>query len=126
MNHDILRSVILDQHNVIRDEEIVERRYTFEEDANYVLTGLRRAGKSTIMHAKARNLVENGVGWEQIVYVNFEDERLVGFTTAEFNDIVMLASEMSSQKAYFFFDEIHNVAGWEKFARRLVDGGERV
>ena len=126
MNHDILRSVILDQHNVICDEEIVERRYIFEEDANYVLTGLRRAGKSTIMHAKARNLVENGVGWEQIVYVNFEDERLVGFTTAEFNDIVMLASEMSSQKAYFFFDEIHNVAGWEKFARRLVDGGERV
>ena len=126
MNRDILRSVILDQHDVIRGEEIVERRDTFEKDANYVLTGLRRAGKSTIMHAKARNLVENGVGWEQIVYVNFEDERLVDFTTAEFNDIVMLASEMSSQKAYFFFDEIHNVSGWEKFARRLVDGGERV
>ena len=126
MNRDILRSVILDQHDVIRSEEIVERRYTFEKDANYVLTGLRRAGKSTIMHMQARNLVETGIGWEQIIYINFEDERLVDFTTADFNDIVMLASEMSSQKAYFFFDEIHNVSGWEKFARRLVDGGERV
>ena len=126
MNHDILRNVILDQHDVIRNEEIVERRYIFEKNANYVLTGLRRAGKSTIMHKQARNLVESGVGWEQIVYINFEDERLVDFITADFNDIVMLASEMSSQKAYFFFDEIHNVSGWDKFARRLVDGGERV
>ena len=126
MNHEVLKNVIFDQHDVIKNAEIVDRRYTFEKEANYVLTGLRRAGKSTIMHKAARNLVEAGVSWDQIISINFEDERLAEFTTADFNDIVMLASEMSSAKPYFFFDEIHNILGWEKFARRLVDGGDRV
>ena len=109
MNHEVLKNVIFDQHDVIKNAEIVDRRYTFEKEANYVLTGLRRAGKSTIMHKAARNLVEAGVSWDQIISINFEDERLAEFTTADFNDIVMLASEMSSAKPYFFFDEIHNL-----------------
>ncbi len=124
MNHKTLKSVIFDQHEVIKNENIISRRYTFEKNANYVLTGLRRAGKSTIMHSAARDLVKSGVSWNQIIYVNFEDERLTEFTTANFNDIVMFASEMSSDKPYFFFDEIHNIAGWEKFARRLADASE--
>lgn len=126
MNHEYLKNIIFDQHDVIRNAEIVDRRYSFEAQGNYVLTGLRRAGKSTIMHKAVQNLVEAGVSWNQIIYINFEDERLAEFTATDFNDIVMLSSELSSNKAYFFFDEIHNVSGWEKFARRLVDGGEQV
>ena len=126
MNHDILKNIIFDLHDVIRKAEIVDRRYSFEARGNYVLTGLRRAGKSTIMHKAVQNLVEAGASWNQIIYINFEDERLAEFTAADFNDIVMLAAEMSQDKSYFFFDEIHNISGWEKFVRRLVDGGERV
>ena len=126
MNHEILKNIVLDQHDVIRNAQIVSRRYSFEPQGNYVLTGLRRAGKSTIMHKAVQDLVEAGTSWNQIICINFEDERLVEFTTADFNDIVMLAAEMDQNKTYFFFDEIHNVAGWEKFARRLVDSGEQV
>lgn len=50
MNHALLKSVIYDQHEFIRDFQIVPRNYEFEENGNYVLVGLRRAGKSTLLY----------------------------------------------------------------------------
>ena len=111
MNHEVLKSVIFDQREIIQNARIVPRRYTFDSQANYVVTGLRRAGKSTLLYKIVRDLVESGVDWNRIIYINFEDERL---------------AEFSTQLGYYFFDEIQNVNGWEKFARRLADAGERV
>ena len=45
MNHEIIKKVILNKHQVIKDAIIVDRDITLEKDANYVLVGLRRAGK---------------------------------------------------------------------------------
>ncbi|WP_165172224.1 ATP-binding protein [Adlercreutzia sp. ZJ242] len=126
MNHDVLKSVIFDQHEVIRAARIVPRRYELDPQANYVITGLRRAGKSTILYKVALDLVASGVDWTRIVYVNFEDERLAEFGIGDFNDIVLVQRELSQERGFFFFDEIQNVPGWEKFARRLADAGERV
>lgn len=44
-----------------------------------MITGLRRAGKSTLLYKIARDLVESGVEWNRIIYINFEDERLAEF-----------------------------------------------
>ena len=77
MRHDILRQVIADQLEIVRKADIVEREYSFDKDSNYVLVGLRRAGKSTMMYRIAQDLVASGVEWNQIIYVNFEDERLI-------------------------------------------------
>ncbi len=126
MNHEILKNVIFDQREVIRNADIVPRRYSFDPQANYVVTGLRRSGKSTLLYKIARDLVESGVEWNQIIYVNFEDERLAEFRIGDFNDILAVQSELSPLRGYFFFDEIQNIDGWEKFARRLADAGERV
>lgn len=126
MNSDILKTIIYDQHQIIRDSMIVDREYTFEKNGNYVLTGLRRAGKSTLLYKIAKELVADGVAWNQIIYINFEDERLSEFTLKDFNDILLVASEMSEKKSYFFLDEIQNVEGWESFARRIADAKERV
>lgn len=126
MNHDILKSVIYDQHEVIRNSTIVERPYTFEENGNYVVVGLRRAGKSTLLYKKALDLVAAGVDWNRIIYINFEDERLEEFSKEDFNDILLVQSEMSAERGYYFLDEIQNVEGWERFARRLADAHERV
>lgn len=126
MNHEVLKQVIFDQRQVIRDAVIVDRAYDFEPEANYVVVGMRRSGKSTLLYKRAREIVDAGADWNQIVYVNFEDERLVEFGLEDFNDIVQTAAELSDARPFFFFDEIQNVSGWERFARRLADAHERV
>lgn len=126
MNHALLKQIIYDQHAVIRESKISPRCYSFDPAANYVLTGLRRAGKSTLMYRRVLELIASGSAWEQIICINFEDERLAEFSTSDFNDILAVQSEMSAEKGYFFLDEIQNIPDWEKFARRMADSGERV
>ena len=57
MNHQILKKIIYEQHEVIKNSLIVERDVFLEKDANYVLVGLRRAGKSTMLYIEERPLI---------------------------------------------------------------------
>ncbi len=127
MNHSILKQVILEQIELIQNAEIIGRDYDFEKNVNYILVGLRRAGKSTLLYKIVRELVEAGCDWSQIVYVNFEDDRLLGFSKDDFNDIVETAYELTDAKEiYYFFDEIQIIDGWEHFARRMADQKKHV
>lgn len=124
MNHDILKTVIYDQHEIIRNFHIVDREYNFDINANYVVIGLRRAGKSTLLYKIVQNLISQGTDWNQIIYINFEDERLSEFTLNDFNDLLAVQAELSDKKGWFFLDEVQNIEGWEKFARRMADSKE--
>ncbi len=126
MDHKLLKRVLADQIEIIKGAKIIPRGFHFESKANYVLTGLRRAGKSTLLYKQALDLVTSGVSWEQIIFINFEDERLYNFSAMDFNDILEVQAELSAKDGYFFFDEIQNIPGWEKFCRRLADMHERV
>ncbi len=127
MNHNILKQVILEQIELIQSVEIIERDYVFEKNMNYILVGVRRAGKSTLLYKRAREIVESGCDWSQIIYVNFEDDRLLGFKKDDFNDIIETAYELTDAKeVYFFFDEIQIIDGWEHFARRMADQKKHV
>lgn len=126
MNHEVLKRVIFDQQNVIRNAVITGRDYSFEKKARYILVGIRRAGKSTLLYSIVQQLIREGADWNQIIYVNFEDERLAEFRLSDFNDIVETAGELSTKKAYYFLDEVQNIDGWERFARRMADAGEFV
>ena len=126
MNHEIIKKVIFDQHNVIKDTTIVDRDIVLERDVNYVLVGLRRAGKTTLLYKRVQDLIKEGVEWEQIIYINFDDERLLGFCVEDFDDILLVAEELSNKKHFFYFDEIQNIDGWEKFAIRLSNQGYKV
>ncbi len=126
MNKEILKKVIYDQHQVIRDAVIVDRDIELEKNANYVLVGLRRAGKTTLLYKRVQDLIKDGVEWNQIIYINFDDERLIGFKLDDFDDILLVAEEMSSEKHYFYFDEIQNIDEWEKFAIRVANQGYKV
>ncbi len=127
MNHDVLKEVILDQLEIIKTAEIIDRNYFFEKNVNYILVGLRRSGKSTLLYKIAKELVANGCDWSQIIYINFEDDRLLGFSVSDFNDIIETAHELTDEKEiYYFFDEIQLVDGWEHFARRMADQKKRV
>lgn len=126
MKHDILREILADQLELIRGFSIVKRPYTFDDHLNYVLVGPRRAGKSVLLYQRVLDLIAGGVKWEQIIFINFEDDRLSEFTVKDFDDIVFLHSEMTEEKGYYFLDEIQVVSGWEKFARRMADHQEFV
>lgn len=126
MNKETLKKVIYDQHQVIRDTVIVDRDIELEKNANYVLVGLRRVGKTTLLYKRVQDLIEEGVEWNQIIYINFDDERLIDFKLSDFDDILLVAEEMSSKKHYFYFDEIQNIDDWEKFAIRVANQGYKV
>lgn len=126
MNHEVIKTVIFDQHELIRSVDLVKRDYSFEYSLNYVLVGLRRAGKTMLLYSVVKDLISKGVDWNQIIYINFEDERLTEFNLSDFNDIVLVKNELTDKKGYYFFDEIQNIDGWEKFARRIADQKEFV
>lgn len=126
MDTNLLTQIILEQQDIIKQLKIVPRQYKFEENVNYVLVGLRRAGKSFMLFKKAQDLIKSGKSWDQIIYINFEDERLADFKLSDFNKIIEAANQITDKTHYYFFDEIQNVAGWERFARRMADQQEHV
>jgi predicted AAA+ superfamily ATPase len=58
MNKNILKQVILEQLEVIEESTIIDRNYRFEKNMNYILVGLRRAGKSTLLYKIAKDLIK--------------------------------------------------------------------
>lgn len=126
MNHEIIKKIIFDQHQVIKDAVIVDRDVYLEKDVNYVLVGLRRAGKTTLLYKRVQDLIKDGVEWNQIIYINFDDERLLGFNVNDFDDIILVAEELTNKKHYYYFDEIQNIDEWEKFAIRISNQGYKV
>jgi len=83
-----------------------------------VVSGLRRAGKSTLLCQVMRKHYKN-----DCYYLSFEDERLLDFTKDDFNLLYEAFMETQGEKKVFFFDEIQNVPEWEAFVRRMQDRG---
>ena len=110
------------------DNPIVSRDYCLEDNINYFFVGIRRTGKSYMMYQQIRKLINDGVSLSQIVYVNFEDERLLEINVNDLNTILEIGIEFSGSngKPYLFLDEIQNVDGWEKFVRRVADMKYRI
>lgn len=109
-------------------EYSISRDYDLEENVNYCFVGIRRTGKSYMMYQQIHNLMNDGISSSQIVYVNFEDERLLEIGVDDLNTILELGIEFSGSKGkpYLFLDEIQNVDGWEKFVRRVADMKYRI
>jgi uncharacterized protein len=123
---DIIKHLILEHQQRVVNIAFQQRAYPIEDHLNYVFTGLRRAGKSYMMYQRIRHLLDAGHAKEEILYFNFEDERLVSLTTDDLDRIKLCFEEMFDVRPLFFLDEIQVVDHWEKFARRLADQGYRV
>ena len=110
------------------DNLLISRNYDLEENFNYCFVGIRRTGKSYMMYQQIHNLMNDGIPSTQIVYVNFEDERLLEIGVEDLNTILEIGIELSGSKGkpYLFLDEIQNVDGWEKFVRRVANMKYRI
>ena len=127
ISKDLLKQILLDNRREIERYNIVHRDIVAEGFNCYVFVGVRRAGKSYVLYEKMQQLLREGHGWEEMLYLSFEDERLEGFASEDFNAILECHIEMTgNDNPMLFFDEIHNIDGWEKFARRMADSKKTV
>ena len=126
MDKNIIKQIILNQQDFIGRIKLQSRNVCFEENANYVLVGIRRAGKSYMLYQHIQHLVANGHSIEEMLFINFEDERISDIRKENLYLILEAYRELFAFQPIIFLDEIQNVEGWEHFARRLADEKYRV
>lgn len=126
MDKNVIKTLIVEYQQFVSQVSLVEREIHLSPQLNYVFVGLRRAGKSFLMYQRIQQLLREGHRIEEILYFNFEDDRLVNLTVADLDLIKMCYEELYPYPPIFFLDEIQIVNHWEKFARRLADQKYRV
>ena len=124
----VIKTVIGEKQQQIGMTKLLQRGGQFDENSCYVLVGVRRAGKSYTLYQDMQTRLSAGTAKvEDFLYVNFEDERLASIKSDELGLLLDAYSEMYDQKhPLIYLDEIQNIVGWEKFARRLAEGKYRV
>lgn len=88
--------------------------------------GMRRAGKTSLMWQLLSERHSAGTPREGLLYFSFEDERLADMQVQDLDALVeafylLNPAWRDAKRATFFLDEIQLIAGWELFARRLLD-----
>lgn len=121
MDTEVLKRIIKENQNFAKNVKLMYREFHFETYGNYVFIGIRRAGKSYLMFQRIQELIKSGTRKEEILYINFEDDRLINFKTEDFENLKNAYHQLYDSKPIFFLDEIQIVEGWEKFVRRLAD-----
>ena len=112
---------MLDNQKDVEQYDIFPRHYDLDIFPLMIFVGVRRSGKSFLLFQKMRQLLADGKGWDEMLYLDFEDTRLEGFSADDFNLILECHQEMYGKRPMLFLDEIQNVDGWQKFARNLAD-----
>lgn len=131
MDTEKIKSILIDQKEAfIQEKRLIER----DIDLNMYLksrqiifiSGIRRSGKSSLLY-----LIKNRLKLRdnEFLYFNFDDERINNFTVDDFNKLYSIHLELygsPSSPITFFFDEIHNTPGWEKFLNRIYEKGIKI
>lgn len=105
--------------NYINRKEYIDKLLSYKDkDLIKVVSGLRRSGKSTLLHIFKGILLQQGTGARQIQFYNFELPE--NYLDKTWSDIYFdIKQKMESEKInYIFLDEVQNIPAFEK----LVDG----
>jgi hypothetical protein len=84
-----------------------------------VISGIRRSGKSTLLR-------QFSLLYKDFHYINFDDDRLLDFSLSDFSTLMLVYEKTSPGTKVIFIDEVQNIAGWERFIRRIHDDGYKV
>lgn len=89
-----------------------------------VLKGVRRCGKTYRMYQRMRELLARGIERSDMLFVDFEDDRLEGASDNVIGDVaeayMRATAGRGAERRYLFFDEVQNVDGWGRPLRRLT------
>lgn len=121
MDKQVLKQILRDNQQEVERYVVFPRDLRLDNFPCHVLVGVRRAGKSYMLFHRIQRLLAEGHKWDEILYLNFEDERLENFDTEDFNRLLECHQEMYGKRPMLFLDEIQNIEGWHKFARRMAD-----
>ncbi len=99
---------------------LTKRNLSFQFNNDILaIIGPRRVGKTYLMFQLINELLTKHKK-EEILFVDFEDNRLVGVKDFEWDNLFLAHTEMGySNVKYLFFDEIQQMNNWSKFVRRL-------
>lgn len=124
----ILPTLIEEFHEKLVDvKKSIPRMAAFAQADNLikVAIGMRRAGKTYFALQKVLELIPNNIPLESILYINFEDDRLLPMDHKEMGRLIeafyTLFPENHSRICYLFFDEVQNVSDWALVIRRFFD-----
>ena len=126
ISKEVIKQCLINKQREIDEAVIVNRPINFEENGNYVIVGVRHTGKSYLLYQRVRQLQTRGLGWNEMLFVDFEDERLAEFQTEDFESLLETHLELYGKKPVIFLDEVQNIPHWDKFVRRLADAKYRV
>ena len=121
-----IKSIILDFQELSLETGVPRRlRIEVVPGKATVCIGVRRSGKSTYLYQVIQRLLDDGVPRENILYLNFFDDRLhnlrqegPGLITEAYYSLY--PEKKNTETVYCFFDEIQEVKGWEPFVDRLM------
>ena len=123
MEKNVISQIVIEQKKIFeKDIHIIQRdspENILSSPKIVVITGVRRCGKSTLLRQLSKQ-------YNHCNYINFEDERLIDFTYHDFNILLEVFLSLHPKSKTFFFDEIQEVIGWEKFVRRLFTAGYKI
>ena len=121
MDKQLLKQILRENQLEVERYVVEPRELKFDNFPCRVLVGVRRAGKSYMLYHHIQQMLAEGHKWDEILYMNFEDERLENFGTEDFNKLLECHQEMYGKRPMLFLDEIQNIDYWHKFARRMAD-----
>ena len=115
---------ILDSHS---PGGFIKRDIKIDLNSNKIIAiaGARRTGKTYVMFQLINDLKERGVAKDNILYINFENERLIGLNAKDLDLLLVAHKELFNPdgKIYIFLDEIQVVENWDKWVRKIYDTG---
>jgi len=122
---DVFRRIITDfQERTIRPTIKRDIKIPLRSDKIISLIGVRRCGKTSILYKMIEEL-RLLVNPKNILYINFEDDRLFGTQLSDLDYLIEGYYEMypdkRDERIYLFIDEVQNIPGWEVFIRRIYD-----
>lgn len=114
ISKDILKQVLASNQKDVENYKIVPRTLPSDDFTCRVFIGVRRAGKSFMLYQKIQQMLALGHNWEEMLYLNFEDDRLAQFDRSDFEMILEAHAEMYGKRPMLFLDEIQNIEGLGK------------
>ena len=104
----ILRTSYFNQLLQLRDQDLIK-----------VVTGIRRCGKSTLLHAFKQHLLTDGVAADAICFLNFEERENAHFQSWEQVYDFIISNLSAAAKRYVFLDEVQLIPQFEKLVDAL-------